>query len=145
MSAYIVDNETINDIVSFLYFDAWTNSGPTFGELAKRLKSIGYDLTREECQDALAYEMFDMNREAVIYRYDQETVDDTWPIEYEWQFNSQPRNMVETYKALQCWLYQCLEGDVPNHTLYKTMQKVQEDMAYMIISSLPEYKKAAWG
>ena len=40
--------------------------------------------------------------------------------------------------------YQCSEGNVPEHELYKRLEKAVNHLRYEIISNLPEYREAQW-
>jgi hypothetical protein len=53
---------------------------------------------------------------------------------------------MQVLKSLQCWLYQCTEGDVVTKPLYKFFQDtVEPHLMSSIIADLPEYQAAAWG
>jgi hypothetical protein len=41
---------------------------------------------------------------------------------------------IAVFHRLRCFLYQCNEGDVPEHTLYKTLEKLLHSLAYKIAS-----------
>jgi len=47
-------------------------------------------------------------------------------------------------KSLQCLIYQCSEGSVVKTGLYKKLIEVKNDLQDLIISDMPEYKKAVW-
>jgi hypothetical protein len=49
------------------------------------------------------------------------------------------------FKTLQCFLYQCAEGDVDEKPLYKTLEAVKDLLAPFIQQESPEYEAAAWG
>ena len=53
--------------------------------------------------------------------------------------------VIWAYKALQCWLYQCAEGNVTETKLYKAFREIQATMADSIIYHIPEYESAPWG
>lgn len=48
-------------------------------------------------------------------------------------------------KQLQCLLYQCSEGDVPDSPLFQAMQKLSGDLCESIVRRLPAYERAPWG
>jgi len=54
-------------------------------------------------------------------------------------------NEVQMYKSLQCFLYQCCEGDVDEKPLYKTLSAVRGLMAPFIKENSQEYEAAEWG
>jgi len=52
---------------------------------------------------------------------------------------------VQMYKSLQCFLYQCSEGDVDEKPLYKTLSAIRELLAPSVNEDSPEYEAAEWG
>lgn len=153
MSAYIVDPETVNRIVSFI--EDLTVSNPYVGI---RVKYLMHDLVREmgvvgwgdSFFAELAHEMMALNVEAVKQRYpDHPDHDLPGPIgfrldKYRYQPVHWGRNLVQVYKSLQCWLYQCAEGNVPEKPLFKIMARLKSEIAEEIVCNLTEYQKAAW-
>ena len=143
MSAYIVDEETINKIVAGL--DSGQHSAYWLSELSEG----GYDIrSSEEAREQLGTDMYALNVEAVRQRYPGEA-DDTLPgiigpKVYHYRYVL-PRPMIATLKALRCWAYQCSEGDVPERPLFKLMQNMIDHLSIEIISELPEYEAADWG
>jgi len=51
---------------------------------------------------------------------------------------------IQLLKSLQCLIYQCSEGSVVETGLYKKLIEVKNDLQDLIISDMPEYKKAVW-
>lgn len=47
-------------------------------------------------------------------------------------------------KSLQCYIYQCSEGDVSNCELYKGMEEFENRLAKFIACNQPEYAQAEW-
>jgi len=54
------------------------------------------------------------------------------------------KNLYQILKSLDCFLYQCLEGEVPKDKLYITLSKIKRIIENYIISHLEDYKKAKW-
>ena len=52
---------------------------------------------------------------------------------------------VQFFKSLQCFLYQCSEGDVDEKPLYKALADVEATMPADIKRDSPEYEAAEWG
>ncbi len=48
-------------------------------------------------------------------------------------------------KAIQCYCYQCLEGDVPERALFKRVEETLNFLAREIVEAMPEYEAAEWG
>jgi hypothetical protein len=52
---------------------------------------------------------------------------------------------VQFFKSLQCFLYQCCEGNVDEKPLYKTLSAIAALLAPFINQESPEYEAADWG
>jgi len=140
MRAFVVEDRVINAIVNYLRID----SNGAFRR--KTLKESGYDLEDKSFSGCikLAQAMHDLNDNAVNERYSDKPADEFHPEPFIFQkFSGIER--IPALKALSCWLYQCSEGDVPNDPLFKLMEKIHGEWAYLIVSDLPAYKNAAWG
>ncbi|MGP8322374.1 MAG: hypothetical protein ACT6FG_00030 [Methanosarcinaceae archaeon] len=83
-------------------------------------------------------ELFNMNVSAVGHRYN-ETIE---KIHYE--FKEVSVTTVQAFKSLNCFLYQCEEGNVPDQQLYKQMREIEGAMASKIASETTEYDNAEW-
>lgn len=140
MSAYITSDETINTVIAFINSDSGRNA-----HIYRPLENKGFVWDSFEARRELGRAMRNLNIQGVSARYDEDKVavllgEDTY--EYTSGFMT---SRIEAYKSLQCWLYQCCEGNVPDSTLYKAFESVRANMAMHIVSRLPEYDKANWG
>ena len=52
---------------------------------------------------------------------------------------------VQFFKSLQCFLYQCCEGDADEKPLYKTLDAIRGLFAPFINEDSAEYDAAEWG
>jgi hypothetical protein len=52
---------------------------------------------------------------------------------------------VQLCKTLQCFLYQCSEGDVPDKPLFQSLKVVESLLSPRFSSDAPEYEAAVWG
>jgi hypothetical protein len=140
MSAFVVNDATINKVVSFLAFNQMKSRHywPT------RVLKDHYDLTNDEDAHRLAHDMFELNVIAVDQRYGEGEAADFRPLNFEYR-SIMPPPAIVVYKALQCWHYQCSEGDVPERELYQLMDSIHNDLAHEIIHDMPQYEQAAWG
>ena len=141
MSAFVVDDNTINRIVSWLHMKAKYGHYP-FEYCPKPLIAMGYRLDDPLGCKRLAEEMFTLNCDAVEQRYGEGEAEKFRPLDFHWQFNPHQSNALSCLKALRCWLYQCSEGDAPQSALYKAMDALCGDIALAYVESLPEYEKA---
>ena len=130
MSAFIVNQDTINQIVTALLHG-------DFPYTETKLEEIG--LAGDPQQ--LGRAMMILNGDAVKQRYGDKI--DTGCLPY--RFRPIPVSEIQTFKSLECWLYQCTEGDVPDTKLYKIMSDFCHVYASRIIAKLPEYEFAYWG
>ena len=138
MSAYIVEDKTIGRIVSRLVYEVINN--PSSNTLRQGLSKLGYDLTTDSFAEKLAKDMFALNVNAVRQRYNAND-----PAPKFTYVESYPTSLIQTLKSLNCWVYQCTEGDVPKSSLYKYFVDVFENyLLRKIIYDLPGYNRAEW-
>ena len=156
MSSFIVDDKTINRIVSFCY---WENDSILKHEVHAELKKIGVDLEQDFKDDkelenylkAFCGELLKLNVIAFYNRYEhiesikKEITEAVKSFVYE-DLPIAERNHFQVLKSIECFLYQCAEGEIPEKsTLYKALERIAEHLKSHIINKLPEYERAVWG
>jgi len=140
MSAFMVDDKTINSVVTWLTREV-QSSRFTLDWLARE---YDVDLTSDGWDEKLAHAMFQLNCDGVNARYGAGEAEKFRPL----NFTYKPEihySLVQVLKSLQCWKYQCNEGDVPQTRLYQFFEEVEHHLALKIVMNLPEYDKATWG
>ena len=140
MSAFMVEDTTINRVVTWLKREVQTSKF-TLDWLAKKYE---VDLTSDQWDKKLAEAMFQLNCDGVNARYGEGEAEKFRPL----NFTYKPEiyhSLVQVLKSLQCWKYQCSEGDVPQTKLYQFFEEVEYHLALKIVMDLPEYDKALWG
>ncbi len=140
MSAFIVEDATINHVVSFI------NQLSVHASPRRELAAYGADLVTIEGQTELARAMFALNVSAVDQRYpDRKTCTDAPFRAEDFTYRYTWANEIQAYKSLECWLYQCSEGDIPETSLlYNCMNRVRDCMAVELVRRLPAYEAAQW-
>lgn len=138
MSAFVVEDKTINKVVTKLAYD---RNGDW---LKRKLNESGYDLETHEGKQKLGRAMFSLNIRAVNMRYDDKPADQFRPLNYRFKLEGN-ETKVACLKALHCWHYQCTEGDCDQSPLYNLMKEVAHSWADDIVSKLPEYENVLWG
>jgi hypothetical protein len=142
MSAYIVADKTINNIVNWLRRDVDLGR---FSQIPHKLKDLGFDTGALDWAERLGHAMFQLNVIAVDFRYGNGEARKSRPLNYHYEV-TEPVPLVQVLKSLQCWLYQCNEKDVPTTALYGLFDNdVQVYLMTEIIDTLPEYQNAIWG
>ena len=53
-------------------------------------------------------------------------------------------NQYQNFKSLQCFHYQCSEGEAMKADLYEALDKFERSFAIQIISSLKQYDQSTW-
>ncbi len=151
MSSYVVHPKVINQIVTYL--DVQTNRGNyryllSHYNIVPNMKEALGD--KEERLQATADSLWSLNIEAVQQRYPNDTVN-TMPGSYQegklihhTVYKYEEANTLQVYKSLQCLIYQCSEGNVPDTIEYKFLVDLKHAIAEDIIESLPDYDKAHW-
>lgn len=129
MSAYMVNRDTINKVLSIL----------THNEF--------YTI---EAKKKLAQELIEMNADAVSTKYTRSVhypdyeLDEIYIDHYKYERGDREL-LCPLIKAMDCFLYQCMEGEVPQYRLYQRCEEARNDMMAMVIGNLPEYENASWG
>lgn len=130
MSAYMVRGETINKVVAVLTHNQY----------------FSVEQKRE-----LGAALIEMNADAVGSKYSRRGV---VPPDFELddididhaKFEAGDRELLcPLIKTMDCFLYQCHEGDVPNSDLYRQCEAARNDMMQMVVGALSEYINADWG
>ena len=135
MSAYLVEDKTINNIVNWLYREL-----PQNYYLTEELKKVGYSA---EDLEKLAKDMFKLNITSLNQRYGSARGFRDLNFRYQLTYGI-PK--IQVLKSLQCWLYQCAEGNVVRKKLYRFFNEVVKVcLMSKIIYELPEYDEARWG
>lgn len=147
MSAFYVGNKSlsmITDIIVRYLDDGWNSfgfylpseltdmfDGKSEAEIFAALRQMNIDALEAKYSDNAA-ELYDDEG--------YEEGNDIWqPREYGvdyWHF--------QLLKSVQCYVYQCSEGRVPETELYKGMHKLENAIAMYIACGQPEYGKAEW-
>jgi hypothetical protein len=136
MSAYMVTSKTINRVLNFIANDRDCTQYRT--DLAH---TFGHNLNIDEERAKLGAEMFELNREAVSQRYPNARQ----MVAGEYAFANDNCDMLQALASLECWLYQCTEGDVPQQPLYTAFKDIEHWLAKRIIHNLPGWRACQWG
>jgi hypothetical protein len=139
MSAFMVADKTINRVATFLERKLLRD----WPYLAEKFRKAGLDIHNGKFCQTLGKEMFDLNIRGVNARYGDDEARKFRKLHF--LFHPAYVDAIQVYKSLGCWLYQCMEGEVPNDPFYKLMQEAQYALANFIVSQLPEYDTAEWG
>ena len=143
MSAYIVADKTINNIVNQL--DRALAEAYGTISIRQKLLALGFDTSKAGWAERLGYAMFQLNVIAVETRYGNGATKKFRPLDYRYKV-THTVPLVQVLKSLQCWLYQCNGDDVPQTALYELFDNdVQLYLMTEIIDALPEYQNAYWG
>jgi len=138
MSAFLVGDPTINHIADMM----------VYGPVSQYISPILPHLEQKECANRLKI----LNLESLNQRYgdnwddvDAEVSDerfDKYPIRI--MNNTPAPSLIQSLKHVQCYLFQCNEGNVPDSSLYKDVEKLQNGLIWEIISNMKEYNQATW-
>ena len=135
MSSYVVGKETIDRITSYL--DQMRTSSQPYWSRKLGMKHPDPCISTKQLSE-LGTRMWSMNAKATGERYNKEEPATIYDYKYTLI------NDVQVYKSLQCFLYQCGEGNIPETDLYKALKELLLKLAGDIIIDLPEYQEAEW-
>jgi hypothetical protein len=96
--------------------------------------------------DTLGKELWELNRDAVCTRYNDVAAEtDGYEAKIAaYKYKTTFPTLIQMLKSLQCLIYQCSEGNVPERETYKALERVADLIKDRIISDLPVYKAAKW-
>lgn len=143
MSFFVVDDETINIVVSYLFAKG---NGPDdwLRYRAVKLAKMGYDLAIPEHAEKLSNLMFEMKVAAVNKRSGEGEAEKFRPLDFKYRL-AYPGSQMQTIKALETWLYQCLEKDVHLHRLYGAMEQIRDMLCIDYVHNSEEYEGVLFG
>ena len=136
MSAFLVADKTINKILTQLDY----KTRQSLWLRGKFEEELGVNFA-EDWPTKLGQKMWELNQLALGYRYGDEKE------ELKYSFSPVLCTPIEAFKALQCWMYQCSEGDIPEKSkLFRFFADVvRPHLAEAIITQTAEYDQAEWG
>jgi len=138
MSSFIVEEKTINRIVTFLDRQNY-RTDILVGRIKRIMEKYHIVLNSQRHLDVLANVFLLLNKKGTDYRYD---VNNVVTIQ---KFESEKGSNIQVLKSIECLLYQAAEGDIPNTKPFKFLEEVAQALKDDIISNLAEYNKAEWG
>jgi len=155
MSAFVIENDVMDRIMTLLTAQTW------LGQVARQIDTYVLSSAQMDDLDGLPRAMFQLNRAAVAYRYPhhQEPEADAALAALHDAYRA-PRDrlflrydttehrgaLCDGLKALDCFLYQCNEGDQFSDTaIYRDLRGTCDQVREIIVSGLPEYEAASWG
>ena len=154
MSAFVVEPKTINRVLTVIHGGLNGNSLRSweFKQIQKKLQAIEWDIASQQDLKDLGLAMYNLNKNAVGQRYPDSVETNSLPGSYpngnglaEYRFIFEPHcDKYQALKSLQCWHYQCAEGDVPQTKLYKTFAEIGKLIAMNIVTNSPQYEAAKW-
>jgi hypothetical protein len=139
MSAYMVRDETINRVITWL---SWEINRSDW--LKRKVdEELHLDLSKSNWEEELGHAMFQLNIDGVNERYG-EGAQKFRKLNY--RYSPVHGSQIQVLKSMQCWLYQCMEGEVVKNPLYQFFDIVIAPyLMSSIISDLPEYQRTEWG
>src|SRR5439155_17385111 len=100
MSAYVVEDTTINRVVTWLTREV-SRSSTTLERVARK---YNIDITSDNWQETVAKAMFQLNCDAVHARYGEGEAETFRPLNFTHKTEIY-FSLVEVFKSLQCWMY----------------------------------------
>ena len=136
MSSFQVSNETIRIIVTALCNGKY-NSEWNHHQRWEKLRALGYG-DDPNVEETLGTHLVSMNNAALHARYN-----DPMTLEV-YHHQHLEVSKVQILKSVQCYTYQCTEGNTPSMKLYQFLAWWEQQLMSEIIQVLPEYQKAQW-
>lgn len=126
----------MNNIVNGLFWNHRFKD--MYGSLLRKM-----NLNEADDYEELGNKLFELNGDAVTQRYPEDHSDYVQVHRFKWV--DQPVKTIQFLKSVQCLIYQCSEGDVPETELYKWLTDLENCLKSFVIEQyIPEYHKAEW-
>jgi len=140
MSAWIVENESLNKIVNSFY---WLREN----HFLRNKLNKEFNINLEQHDDEVLKEKLrkfgqiiaDLNQESINQRYSEKNK----AFKFKFDFVDS-LNKFQFLKSVECLTYQSCEGDCNQTNLYKFLQELENNLRYNIIGNIEEYKNAKW-
>lgn len=141
MSAFWCGKETVNKILAGIAFAQYNRHNYLQSYSLPASLNTG-DLDK---LTTLGKKMLGLNAKALMSRYDDELSNFIPEIE-SFKFSDQmPPDIYQLYKSVQCLIYQCSEGDIPEKSqLYSDLNKLLDQIAHTITTNSEKYENAKW-
>ena len=140
MSAFLVADDTINRIVTWLSWEV--TRSPRLRISIEH--TLGITTRGTSWYKELGQAMWQLNIDAVTDRYGEGEA--ATFRDHTYTYKPAHGSEIQVLKSMRCWLYQCREGEVVKQPLYRFFDEVVEPyLMTKIICALPEYEAAAWG
>ena len=138
MSAFIVNDKTLNRILSFI--DSWNfyengNLKFRFWDLGKPILDVD---EQEDILERIGLKIKELNAKAVNQRYSEDNG------EQEFKYNFEKCDVFQAYNHLRCLTYQMNEGKIPEMDLYKLLEEIERQFEQEIAGEHPKVKSAEW-
>lgn len=159
MSAFIMQPESIRDLAYFI--NSVVASGYNMhGFEAPYLLKKEFPARKQSSVKDTYEKLYEMNAEAVHFRYPEDKKDKVIPPMPDGSFFVRPEigaslhggvfrkptdKHYQILKRLNCFLYQCTDGEIPESDAYKALRDLERHLMIMIVTSNESYQIAEWG
>ena len=140
MSAYIVDDETINRTIGAIEYAMQHRRDC---DHPRAPEGIGLPTCEPAELRTLGGAMRAMNERAIRAHYGTDAASMIGDA-YVWESRGFCGSWLQVIKSLACYLYQCSEGTVPAEPLYKALAAWRDELCRFVVDQLPAYDQAAW-
>ena len=141
MSAWIVTNESINNIVNSIYWFKY----PFYSgrEELKRIFNINLEVNNDEELNKelqkLGQLLVNLNQESINQRYNEKKK----PFIFDFE-DRKSLSIFQFLKSVECLIYQSCEGNCEERKEYKFLVNLTRVLTSKIINEIEEYKNAKW-
>lgn len=134
MSAFFVGNTQVSRLANFIYEEGW--------KLDNKLVESLQIVVGKEFPMRLARALYGMNVDALRQRYPEMWEEMVKPFEY--LPSERYPDDFQAYKSMQCYEYQCFEGNVPKTKLFIIMKQFGNALAHRLAMNIADAKGARW-
>ena len=137
MSAYIIENEGINNLINSFY--CLNDNEFMVRKLKEGFKIDLIDGNLDKNLERFGQLLINLNQKSINQRYKEKGK----PFKFELS-DKPPLKIHQFLKSVEHYLYQSCEGNCDKTKLYKFLLDLRDYLRYKIVSNLPEYKATKW-
>jgi len=141
MSAWIVTNKSINNIVNTFYWFKY----PFYGGRTELKELFNIDLEQHNDEDLneelkkFGQLLINLNQESINQRYEKKDK----PFKFKFS-DVKSLSIFQFLKSVECLIYQSCEGNCEDKKEYKFLVNLKRALTSKIINEIEEYKNAKW-
>lgn len=143
MSAYMVDYETINRVITTIKKEKKRIDGYYNEQFSFHYPALADIMKHPKPFNNLGKRLLELNLNSLYSRYTNpiESYDDYIA---KYKFEEDKGSQIQEVKSINCFLSQCAYGTNPYSQLFKELELLMGNLAKRILEGMEEYQNTEW-